>query len=327
MRSFRLRSAAGLAAFALLTLSTDTSASAANFYISPTGRDTNRCTNQSTDACTTFPRCASQMTPGDTCFALDGTYIVTDTDPAFPRKGWDFRSPGGTPTARKRFTSLSQDARTVVIKSSSPRTQDTYYLLGAPRSNQSDYLEFDHLTLEGRMEGAENLNGFTYHRNIARCPNIGTGGGNQAPIYIQEMISEMHKDIRIYENLFLMGSSCDIPPANLQFIVAFSFNGALIANIDFVNTSTKSMFAFVKLKRGNEDTVLRYNWFKGIGGDPLGVWLMDCNGDSSLDEFGDRSDQGGSSDCNNKVYQNIFVGAFSLAVRRSRSPSSLRRGP
>jgi hypothetical protein len=319
MRYFRFRTVAGLAATGLAALALSPDATAASFFISPSGRDTNRCTNQTTDACASFPRCASQMAPGDTCFALDGTYIVSDTDSAFPRKGWVFRSPGGTPAARKRFTSLSQDARKVTIRSATPRTQDTYYLLGAPNSSQSDYLEFDHLTFEGRMEGAENLNGFTYHHNIARCPNIGTGGGNQAPIYIQEMIDDMHKDVRIFDNLFLMDSSCDLPPSNLQFIVAFSFNGAVIENNDFVNTTSKPMFAFVYLKRGNKDTIVRYNWFRGSKGDPVGVWLMDCNGALRIDQFGDRSNQGGSPDCNNRVYQNVFLGISSGAQCRSES--------
>lgn len=319
MRSRSFRRTSRLAAAALVGFLLAPLAQGADFYISPSGKDTNRCTNQTTDACASFPRCAALMAPGDTCYALDGTYYVADTDPAFPRHGWVFRHPGGTPTARKRFTSLSQDPRKVTIKSATPRTQNTYYILGAANSSQSDYLEFDHLTLEGRMEGGENLNGFTYHHNIAKCPNVGTGGGNQAPIYLQEMIREMHKDVHIYNNLFLMDSSCDLPPSNLQFIVAFSFNGAIIENNDFVNTTSKPMFAFVYLKRGNKDTLIRYNWFKGSKGDPFGVWLMDCNGDSSLDEFGDRSNQGGSPDCNNKVYQNVFVGISSGAQCRSES--------
>ena len=306
-------------AAAINALAFITDVPAANYYISPTGNDANRCTNQTTDACATFPRCNAVMAAGDTCFAMDGVYIVSDTDPSFPRKGWVFRSPGGSPTARKRFTSFSQDPRKVIVKSATPRTQDTYYVLGESRGNQSDYLEFDHLTLEGRMEGGENLDGFTYHHNIARCPNIGTGGGNQAPIYLQEKILEMHKGIHIYNNLFLMDSSCDLPSSNLQFIVAFSFNGAIIENNDFVNSSSKPMFAFVILKRGNKDAVVRYNWFKGISGDPLGVWLMDCNGDTALNEFGDRSNQGGSDDCNNKVYQNVFLGLSSGAQCRSES--------
>ncbi|MBP1655169.1 MAG: hypothetical protein H6Q28_1725 [Bacteroidetes bacterium] len=319
MRPLVLCRAAALFAPGLLLLAFAPVSLGASFFISPSGKDTNRCTNQATDACATFPRCAAVMAAGDTCFALDGTYLVTDTDPASPRMGWVFRSPGGTRTARKRFTSLSQDARKVTIKSATPRTQNTYYLLGAASSNQSDYLEFDHLTFEGRMEGGENLDGFTYHHNVAKCPNIGTGGGNQAPIYLQEMNREMHKDIHIYNNLFLMDSSCDLPPSNVQFIVAFSFNGAIIENNDFVNLTSKPMFAFVYLKRANKDTVVRYNWFKGFKGDPLGVWLMDCNGDSSLNEFGDRSAQGGSPDCNNKVYQNLFVGISSGAQCRSES--------
>ena len=319
MRPLQFCRAAALFAPGLLLLAFAPVSLGASFFISSSGKDTNRCTNQTTDACSTFPRCAAVMAAGDTCFALDGTYLVTDTDPASPRMGWVFRSPGGTRTARKRFTSLSQDARKVTIKSATPRTQNTYYLLGAASSNQSDYLEFDHLTFEGRMEGGENLDGFTYHHNIAKCPNIGTGGGNQAPIYLQEMNREMHKDIHIYNNLFLIDSSCDLPPSNLQFIVAFSFNGAIIENNDFVNMTSKPMFAFVYLKRANKDTVVRYNWFRGSKGDPLGVWLMDCNGDSSLNEFGDRSDQGGSPDCNNKVYQNLFVGISSGAQCRSES--------
>lgn len=291
----------------------------ASYYISTTGSDSRGCSNATNDSCASFSRCASVMSPGDTCFALDGTYLVHDTVPSFPNSGWVFRSPGGSPSAKKRFTSLSQNPKAVILRPASPRTQDTFYLLGSPQSSQSDHLEFDHLTFEGRIHGAENLDGFTFHHNIARCPNIAAGGGNQSVIYLQENINDMHRGLRISENLFLMEASCDQPPGNVGFISAFSFNGAIVENNDFINTSAKIMTAFILLKRGNKDTIIRYNYFRGIVGDPLGVWLMDCNGDSSLDEFGDRSNQGGSPDCNNQVHHNVFVNLSSGAQCRSES--------
>jgi hypothetical protein len=84
-------------------------------------------------------------------------------------------------------------------------------------------------------------------------------------------------------------------------------NGVLIENNDFVNTSSVNIIALVMLKQGNKDAVVRYNYIRGNGKqDPTGIWINDCDGVNRPNEWGDRSSQGGSPRCNNRMYQNIL---------------------
>jgi len=303
----------------LLLLLAASPALATNYYISPSGSDTNGCTDQGADACASFPRCAEVMAAGDTCYALDGTYLVTDTDPtSHPNSGWVFNFvSAGSPSARYRFTSLSQDATKVIIKraGSDSATMDTWKIVGGVGGSdrRGENIEIDHVTLEGRMSSYATYEDIQYHHNICRCPNTGTGGGNQSCFYTARSSSDMHVGINMYESLFLYEASCPARGSNtnIQFIDTYDMNGAVIEKNDFVNTDpARSMYSFVWMKRMNKDIIIRNNFFDGsaASGDGAGIWLMDCDGEFYWGQSGDRSAQGGSATCNDKVYQNIIYG-------------------
>lgn len=313
---------------ALLVLLAALPAQAASFYISTTGNDTNGCTNQTTDACASFPRCCTVMAAGDTCYALDGTYNVYDTDGA--NDGWQFDCVGGTGTsARKRFTSLSQDATKVTIKSATPLTQNTLRLLGddtIPGTGRAAYLEFDHLTFEGRMASYGNTDGLYYHHNVGRCPNVGTGGGNHGFIYTRSVPTDMHKDIVIRENYFVIDSACEAimerPPPNgcvldslcyNEMVILYHTNGAVVEYNDFVNTSSRiALPYYLYVKEGNKDAQIRYNYLQLSSDTDHGgaINAQNCGG-TGLIEWNDRSSQGGSPLCANEYHNNIIVGGDS----------------
>lgn len=296
-------------------------ATAASYYISPSGTDTRGCTNAGADACYSFARCAEVMQPGDTCFALDGTYLTRDTDPAnWPGNGWAIVAAGGSQARPYRFTSLSQDPTKVIIKSADPAHKDTYVIVGgntgdgAGRDTRGEGLVFDHLTFEGRMHSYANLRHIDYHHNICRCPNTGTGGGNQACFYTQRMPYDMHFSIRIYNNLFYRDDSCPGPGdnANMAFIVMYHSNGTVVENNDFLDLSTTGNYSNLFFKSGNKDAIVRNNFIRITSKNSRmpreAIWLMDCDGEFRIDEWGDRSSQGGSARCNTVVHNNIVVG-------------------
>ena len=293
---------------------------AGSFYISPSGRDTRGCTNDTNDACYSFARCAEVMQPGDTCFALDGTYLTQDTDPVnWPGNGWAIVAAGGTRARPFRFTSLSQDPTKVVIKPADSAHKDTYVLVGgntgdgAGRDKRGEGIAFDHLTFEGRMQSYANLREVDYHHNICRCPNTGTGGGNQACFYTQRMPYDMHYDIRIYDNLFYRDDSCPAPGdnSNMAFIVMYHSNGTIVENNDFLDLSSNGNYSNLFFKSGNKDhrsAQLLSDHFQTSRMPREVIWLMDCDGEFRIDEWGDRSNQGGSARCNSVVHNNIVIG-------------------
>lgn len=304
---------------ALLALMVALPAQAANFYISTTGNDTNGCTNQTTDACATFPGCSARMSPGDVCYALDGTYDVVDTNPtSHLNQGWVFNFiSSGSASARYRFTSLSRDATKVVIRRAGTEsaTKDTWKIVGGVGASdrRGENIEIDHVTLEGRFQSYGAYEDIQYHHNICRCPNTGTGGGNQACFYTARSSEDMHGGINIYENRFVYESSCPAKGTNtnIQFLTLYDVNGGVIEKNDFVDTDpARPMHAYIFLKRMNKDMVLRYNYIDGSVsvGDAYGIWLMDCDGEFYWGQAGDRSAQGGSATCNDMVYQNIIYG-------------------
>ena len=318
-RVFRLVTLLGLSLFAAVLPAAP--ALAASFYIAPSGRDTRTCTNGTTDACYSFARCAEVMQPGDTCFALDGTYLTQDTDPVnWPGNGWAIVAAGGTRARPYRFTSLSQDPSKVVIKAADTAHKDTYVIVGgntgdgAGRDKRGEGIVLDHLTFEGRMHSYANLREVDYHHNICRCPNTGTGGGNQGCFYTQRMPYDMHYDIRIYNNLFYRDDSCPAPGdnSNLFFIVMYHSNKTLVENNDFIDLSTAGNYANVFFKSGNKDAIVRYNFFRTTSKSTRMprevIWLMDCDGEFRIEEWGDRSNQGGSARCNSVVHNNIIIG-------------------
>lgn len=302
--------------FFLLALAS-LSSTASDFYISPSGSDARKCTNPAADACASFARCAEVMSPGDTCYALDGTYNVRDTHTEYPNNGWVIQvKKMGSPTARYRFTSLSQDAtRVVITRGVESSSKDTFGIIGSVTEAMpyGKHIELDHVTFEGRMWTTAHIEDIHYHHNICRCPNSGTGGGNGSCFYTRRAPDYMHGGIRIFNNRFVHDAQCPARGSSypyVQFIVAYDSNGMIIENNDFVNTDrVRGLASFIFLKNQNKDTVVRYNYLSSESpNDGEMVWLMDCDGEAFLGQTGDRSSQGGSPSCNARVYQNVIFG-------------------
>jgi hypothetical protein len=246
-----------LIALVLCCFSFSSGALAKDYYISTTGRDTNGCTNQTTDACATFPRCVQVMSAGDTCYALGGTYTISGIN------GWRIMGSGGTATARKTLRGMPGQTATFRPTSYANSEQEATITLG---DAALDYLIISDITLYGRLRAAEALSDsadyVTLERIAFRCPGAG-GTGNTASIMTISQQDANGWTARegwvVRDNLFVIDSSCPdycpVAPDGISFIHFYSMSRAVIESNDFRLEDPSRSCMSPKMRFGL--------WFKG----------------------------------------------------------------
>ena len=121
----------------------------------------------------------------------------------------------------------------------------------------------------------------------------------------------MHTGIQIYENRFVYEASCPAKGTNpnIDFIVLYDVSESTIEKNDFVDTdASRPMWSFIFFKSQCKDMIVRNNYIYSADKSGEMIEAMDCSGEFQLDQYPDRSSQGGSAKCNNEYYNNIVVG-------------------
>jgi hypothetical protein len=135
--------------FLLATAFLSSSLSAAEFWVSPTGLDTNNCSTQLA-ACKTIQRGISLLNPGDTLYIKAGTYIEDSSTSSFTKRcGWFDPvvasiciTKSGTPDKPITISSAPGDERKVIIDSQSIRA--------GLQIQGHDYIVFNGLTFKNQ---------------------------------------------------------------------------------------------------------------------------------------------------------------------------------
>ncbi len=230
---------------------------AKDYYISTSGKDTAGCTNQTTDACASFPRCVQVMSAGDTCYALGGTYSISGLN------GWKIMGTGGTAVARKTLRGMPGQSAVFRPTSYSNSDQEATITLG---DSALDYLVISDITVYGRLRAAEALTDSADHvtleRIVFRCPGA-AGTGNTASIMTMNQQDANGWTARegwiVRDNLFVIDSSCPdycpLAPDGVSFIHFYSMSGAVVENNDFRLEDPSRSCVSPKMRFGL--------WFKG----------------------------------------------------------------
>lgn len=135
--------------FLLATAFLSSSLSAAEFWVSPTGLDTNNCSTQLT-ACKSIQRGISLLNPGDTLYIKAGTYIEDSSKSTFTKRcGWFDPlvaslciTKSGTPDNPITISAAPGDERKVIIDSQSIRA--------GLQIQSNDYIVFNGLTFKNQ---------------------------------------------------------------------------------------------------------------------------------------------------------------------------------
>jgi hypothetical protein len=307
----------------------------ASFYISTTGSDSNACTNQTTDACASFPRCNVVMSAGDTCYALAGTYTVQpDWFGAGAKGGWRFyNGTGGTLGNPKTFRGMP--GQTVIIKPASYFNTTQEGTITLTRDIQ-DYLTFSDFTFYGRFNFDESLDEMSDNVTLERirflCPGA-AGTGNTVSIMTQAGNYDSDSDgttntsaprtgLVIRNNYFDIDSTCPTgvytyaawPTETYlpDFMHLYATSGVVIENNDFRVTdptklldrpSAPDLRMAIWLKGHAEYARIRYNYCNGTIGSCVAINMGKCEtgGNTCRTAFPSETSTNGD----NQAYQNI----------------------
>jgi hypothetical protein len=317
-----------LALFASPALATD-------FYIRVGGSDSNGCTNQTTDACASFPYCNTKMAAGDTCYALAGTYTVQpDWFGAGAKGGWRFYyGTGGTAGNPKTFRAMA--GQTVIIQPASffNTTQEATITL---TNSDHNYMTFSDLTIYGRVNfdetTSEAADDVIFERIKFLCPGAaGTGNTNslmtQGKNYDSDAdgttnTSTPRTGLIVRNNYFDIDSTCPNGVYNFSssssyqpdFVHLYGTSGAVVENNDFYLSddtklydrgTTPDMRMAVWLKGHAEYARVRYNYCAGAGEIQncvaINMGKCETGGTTCRTSFPNEIDSNGD----NEAYQNI----------------------
>lgn len=294
----------------LVALLAPSAALAKDYYISPTGRDANRCTNQTSDACATFPRCVQVMSDGDTCYALGGTYTTSGPN------GWKIMGSGGTATSHKTLRGMPGQTAIFRPTSYANSEQEATITLG---DSALDYLVISDVTIYGRLRAAEALTDsadyVTLERIAFRCPGAG-GTGNTASIMTINQQDENGWTARegwvVRDNLFVIDNTCPdycpVAPDGISFIHFYSMSDAVIENNDFRLEDPSRSCMSPKMRFGlwfkgrSQHSRVRFNYCTGDIGSCISFNTGKCP--AGFEETCDPPFRP-YSDGDNRAYQNV----------------------